>query len=316
MSETFDPAWLALREPVDHRSRADAVMSLLAPAWRAGGWSRIVDLGSGAGSNLRYLGPRLPGIRHWTLVDQDAGLLERAAASKGVEVTRVVGDLSAAGLDAVRDAELDLVTASALLDLVSKQWLGELAAACRASGSAALFALTYDGTIQWRAAADDPRPGDDPDDTLVRRAVNDHQRRDKGLGPALGPMAGLTAETIFRAAGYRVWLLRSPWQLGPGDTALARALVDGWEAAAKEALRDAPGREGAADADRVRAWAERRRETIESGCFGLTVGHLDLLALPAWPAHAGRGRRARRAQVGTPGTPGGSPRRGSRPAPG
>ncbi len=280
MSETFDPAWLALREPVDHRSRADAAMSLLVPAWRTGSWSRIVDLGSGTGSNPRYLAPRLPGIRGWTLVDRDADLLARAAPD-GAEVTRVVGDLAAAGLAAVRESDADLVTASALLDLVSKDWLGALAAACREAGSAALFALTYDGGMQWRAAADDPRPADDPDDALVRRAVNLHQRRDKGLGPALGPMAGLIGETTFRAAGYRVWLLPSPWRLGPGDAALARALVDGWEAAAVEQLQDAAPADGAADADRVRAWAARRRATIESGRFGLTVGHLDLLALPA-----------------------------------
>ncbi len=281
MSATFDPAWLALREPIDHRSRAAAAMSLLAQAWRAGGWSRIVDLGSGTGSNLRYLAPRLPGIRRWTLIDHDAGLLARVTAPEGTEVRRIVGDLAATGMDAIRESEADLVTASALLDLVSKEWLETLAAACRRSGSAALFALTYDGAIQWRAAADDPRPADDPDDGFVRRSVNAHQRRDKGLGPALGPMAGLRAETTFRAAGYRVWLLLSPWRLGPGDAALARALVDGWEAAALEALREAPAQAGSADADRVRAWAERRRATIAGGRFGLTVGHLDLLALPA-----------------------------------
>lgn len=281
MSATFDPAWLALREPVDHRSRAAAVLSLLGRAWRDGGWSRIVDLGSGTGSNLRYLAPKLPGIRSWTLVDHDADLLARAAAPDAAEVTRVVGDLAAAGLDAIRESDAELVTASALLDLVSKDWLGALVGACRESGSAALFALTYDGGMQWQAAEDDPRPADDPDDSLVRRSVNAHQRRDKGLGPALGPMAGLMAETSFRAAGYRAWLLPSAWRLGPADAELARALVDGWEAAAVEQLREASPEDGSADVDLVAAWAERRRATIESGRFGLTVGHLDLLALPA-----------------------------------
>ena len=280
MSATFDPAWLALREPVDHRSRADAAMSLLGRAWRDGGWTRIVDLGSGTGSNLRYLAPRLPGIRSWTLVDHDAELLARATVRDGAEAARVVGDLATAGLDAIGASNADLVTASALLDLVSKDWLEALVAACRESGRAALFALTYDGSIQWHAAEDDPRPADDPDDTLVRRSVNAHQRRDKGLGPALGPMAGLTAETFFRAAGYRAWLLPSPWRLGPGDAELARALVEGWEAAAVEQLREAPPADSG-DADRVRSWAQRRRATIETGRFGLTVGHLDLLALPA-----------------------------------
>ena len=281
MRETFDPAWLALREPVDHRSRAAAILSRLAPAWRAGGWSRVVDLGAGTGSNVRYLAPRLPGARHWTLVDHDAALLARAAVPAGAAVTRVAGDLAAAGPAAVREAGAGLVTASALLDLVSQDWLAALAGACRETGSAALFALTWDGGIRWRAAAGDPRPADDPDDGLVRRSVDAHQRRDKGLGPALGPAAGPTAEAIFRAAGYRVWLLPSPWRLGPADAALARALVGGWEAAATEQLRDAPPADGPAAAERVRAWAGRRRATIASGRFGLTVGHLDLLALPA-----------------------------------
>ena len=279
MSTTFEPGWLALREPVDHRSRAAAAMTLLAPAWRTGGWSRIVDLGSGTGSNVRYLASRLPGIRRWTLVDQDAGLLARASAPNGAEVTRVVGDLAGAGLDAIRESDADLVTGSALLDLVSKDWLNTLVDACRASGSAALFALSYDGAIQWQADEGDPRPVDDPDDSLVRRSVNAHQRRDKGFGPALGPMAGLHAETTFRSAGYRVWLLRSPWQLGTGDAELARALVEGWEAAAVEQLREATP-EGSHAVDRVRTWAARRRSTIDSRRFGLTVGHLDLLALP------------------------------------
>ena len=280
MSATFDPAWLALREPVDHRSRADAALSLLGRAWRDGGWTRIVDLGSGTGSNVRYLAPRLPGIRSWTLVDHDAGLLARATAPDGAEAVRVAGDLATAGLDAIGASNADLVTASALLDLVSKDWLGALVAACRESRRAVLFALSYDGGIQWHPAEDDPRPADDSDDALVRRSVNAHQRRDKGLGPALGPMAGLTAETIFRAAGYRAWLLPSPWRLGPGDAALARALVAGWEAAAVEQLREALPPDSA-DVDRVRSWAQRRRATIETGRFGLTVGHLDLLALPA-----------------------------------
>ena len=109
-------------------------------------------------------------MRHCVLVDHDADLLARAAAPEGAEVTRVVGDLAGAGLETVRQSDAELVTGSALLDLVSKDWLVALAAACREAGCAALFALTYDGGIQWQAAADDRRSADDPDDGLVRRS--------------------------------------------------------------------------------------------------------------------------------------------------
>ena len=274
--DAFSPDWLALREAADHRSRADALVDRLRAEWRARGWTRIVDLGSGTGSNLRYLAPRLPGPQQWTLVDHDADLLARAgAAGTAAKVRCVHGDLTAAGLPAVGQA--DLVTCSALLDLVPEAWLERLAHACRAAGCGAYLALTYDGAMCWSAAGsggDGPGEAGDPDDPAIRDAVNAHQRRDRGPATALGPAAAEAAEAHFRAASYRTWRLPSPWRLGPQDRALALALIDGWQRAALD-LSPLPAR-----ARRIRAWASRRRQTVAAGRFELTVGHQDLLALP------------------------------------
>ncbi len=274
--DTFSPDWLALREAADHRSRAGALVDRLRAEWRARRWIRIVDLGSGTGSSLRYLAPRLPGPQQWTLVDHDADLLARAApAGTAAELRRVHGDLAETGLQAV--AQADLVTCSALLDLVPEDWLERLARACRAAGCGAYLALTYDGAMEWSAAgsgSDGPGGAADPDDAAIRDAVNAHQRRERGPATALGPAAAAAAETLFRTVGYRTWRLPSPWRLGPGDRALALALIDGWEDAVLD-LSPPPAR-----ARRVRAWARRRRQTAARGHFGLTVGHQDLLALP------------------------------------
>src|SRR5690606_37934264 len=116
----FSAAWLALREPADHRARAAELLPELGAWWRARRGTHVVDLGAGAGSNLRYLAPRLPGAQWWTLVDRDPALLARAAPPVGeaegggrvVDLVRVVADLAREGLDAVQGA--DLVTASAL----------------------------------------------------------------------------------------------------------------------------------------------------------------------------------------------------------
>lgn len=307
-SDTFAAEWLALREPVDHRSRARELVAPLREAWASRGGSRIVDLGSGTGSNLRWLGPRLPGAQRWTLVDRDRALLEGVASAGGgevVEVERVHGDLGREGLAAAANA--DLVTASALLDLVGVGWMEEWVDVCRRARAMAYVALTYDGTVRWEAEGDGPedrnavatnvdgaRAPDEEDandrqaregeralereDARIAAAVNAHQRRDKGTGRALGPEAARTAETLFRAAGYRTRLAPSPWRLGPEDAALAEALVDGWADAAREVLPTEGGR--------VDAWVERRRATIASGDFALVVGHLDLLALP--PRRDGR----------------------------
>jgi SAM-dependent methyltransferase len=229
----------------------------------------VLDLGSGTGSNLRYLAPLLPGEQEWTLLDRDSHLLDRATgvavAVAGVaRVERVTGELDREGLELVLGA--DLVTASALLDLVTHEWLERLAATCWTAGNGVLLALTWDGTITWSAA--------DPDDALVAEAVRDHQLRDKRMGPALGPAAGSAAERAFRAAGYDTRRCASPWRLGPDDASLARVLIDGWEGAAAE--------QRPADASLIRDWADRRRATLDSH-FGLEVGHVDLLALPPGP---------------------------------
>lgn len=274
VDETFDAGWLALREAADHRSRPVGPLDPLvawcrARPWARGATLRVADLGSGTGSNLRWLAPRLGGRAEWTLVDHDPALLARAAGS-GVDrvpgvaaVERVVGDLAGEGLQVALGA--DLVTASALLDLVSETWLERLVGVCATVRAAALFALTWDGGIEW-----DGPP--DSGDALVRAALADHQRRDKGTGPALGPTAAPAAARRFHDAGYSTTLVASPWRLDAADRALALALLAGWADAAAE--------QRPADAARIEAWAERRRATL-AGEFGLVVGHFDLLALPA-----------------------------------
>jgi SAM-dependent methyltransferase len=275
-AKRFDAAWLRLRELADHSARSASLLNHLVDTWSAHGWSRVLDLGSGTGSNLRYLAPRLPTPQSWTLLDHDAALLPRAAqAPSRVTVRTRVGELAEEGLEEV--ARAHLVTASALLDLVSESWLTALASECQAYRCGVFFTLNYSGDIRWGEPSNQPigasGPGD-PDfgDAVIRDAMNSHQRRDKGLGPALGPQAPSAAESLLRARGYATWTAPSPWRLGPGDEPLARMLLAGWEKAALEELPD--------EAEFIRVWSRRKRRLIQQGRFSLYVGHVDLLALP------------------------------------
>lgn len=262
MSTRFSADWLQLRERADHRARAVALLPPLTE-WLPEGHVRVVDLGAGSGSNLRYLSALLPGQQSWCLVDQDKALMTAAAPpTKAVHIEQRTADLCHPPV--LPAQPLDLVTASALLDLVSRPWLEELAGECRAAGCAVLMSLTYDGRIRWQP--------EDPEDALLNHLVNAHQRRDKGFGPALGPDAADTAASVFRQCGFRTWLSPSPWQLGSAETALQSALMDGWLTAAHEQTDT--------DHARLAGWAERRRRHLDSGDGQLTVGHLDLLALP------------------------------------
>ena len=284
----FSTQWLDLREPLDAASRATPLCTAVAEdlALRRKHPARlaVIDLGAGTGANLRYAAPRLGGAQDWLLVERDP--LLRAAIEDRM---RSWAPITAAGpplvlRDAhfecgVRTVQLDLatqlhelplphealLTASALLDLVSAPWLASLAR--RAADAAAIvwFALTYDGAIECQPA--------EPEDAEVRELFNRHQLNDKGFGPALGPAAARRAGEIFTAHGYQVRWAPSPWCLGPDQPALQYALIEGWFAAACEI---APQRLAV-----LRGWLARRRAHIDGGRSELQVGHLDMIGRPA-----------------------------------
>ena len=77
---SFSPEWLALREPADHDSVNAEVRDKLRARFAGKPAVRVVDLGCGAGSNLRGTWSALPAKQHWTLVDYDAKLLAEAKA--------------------------------------------------------------------------------------------------------------------------------------------------------------------------------------------------------------------------------------------
>ncbi len=251
----FSATWLALREPADHAARDDGLLTAAADA--AGPSPVIVDLGSGTGSTLRAFAPVLNNAAAWRLVDSDPVLLAQAASSAGPDVT--LHDLDLRTLDALPLQGASLVTASALLDLCSRDWLVRLAARLKDQSVAFYAALNYDGVMTWSST--------DDDDAAITAAFNSHQRGDKGFGPALGPDCARIAAEVFAQAGFRVTEADSPWVLGPDQAELQRQLCDGIANAAAET--------GVTTAAQ---WAARRHALVGDGhCH---IGHRDLLALP------------------------------------
>ncbi len=102
--------------------------------------------------------------------------------------------------------------------------------------------------------------------------VNQHQRTDKGFGPAVGPDAADVAARCFADLGYRVQRAPSDWLLTPASGALQRQLIDGWAQAAAEM---APQQIRAID-----AWRERRLAHVAAGWSAITVGHEDVAGWP------------------------------------
>jgi hypothetical protein len=249
----FQADWLQLREPYDHAARSASLAAEFAGA--LGPAPRLIDLGAGTGSNVRYLAPRLPADQHWMLVDHDRALLEQARLS--LESSKI--DARFQALDLAQElpdlADRDGITASALLDLASAAWLDRLARRCR--GRPLLIALTFDGRLDWQPPASE--------DETIRQRFLAHQRTDKGFGPALGADAASYFARRLEAQGHRVATAASDWRLRPADAPLLGATLEGIIAA----LDEPPA-----------SWIALRRRQLVAGRLRLTVGHVDLLALP------------------------------------
>jgi len=262
---SFPAEWLALREPYDKRARNAAVLDAVAAAVADRAAVAVVDLACGTGSTLRALSPRLPATQIWRLADNDLGLLARAAALANppkLNTDPVAVDL-ARDLEVVLDGPVELVTTSALLDLVSHDWLDRLATECAARRLPVYAALTYDGLATLEPA--------DSLDSILIDAVNAHQKTDKGFGPALGPAAAASAPQCFKALGYVVTQGASDWVFGPKDVEMQTEVLTGWAAAAREI---------GMSIDDVIAWLARRRDHIAAGRASMRVGHLDFFAQP------------------------------------
>src|SRR6266702_4427971 len=218
----FSAKWLALREPYDLAARNAQVLDTVANAFLGQAAISVVDLACGAGATLRAVGPHLPPRQSWRLVDYSLSLLARAFTPghlPHVTVTTTPIDL-VRDLELALDGPLDLVTTSALLDLVSAEWLDRLVVEAAARRLPVYAALSYDG-----------RTITEPAGVLDRELLagfDAHQRTDKGFGPALGPAAAARAIERFEHVGYSVVEGRSDWIFGPDDRAMQDALFAGW----------------------------------------------------------------------------------------
>ncbi len=263
--------WLRLREPADAAARAPELVDEVRAYLPTDGGAAIHDLGCGSGSMARWLAVQLTGPQHWVMYDRDAELLTLAAAhppgeaSDGARVTIETRRRDITRLMPEELAGAALITASALLDMMTAEELGRFVATCAGPGCPVLIALSVTGRVELTPS--------DPFDQRVTDAFNAHQRRTTSAGRLLGPDAVGAAVDGFTRLGLDVLVRPSPWRLGPGQAALAAEWFSGWLAAACE-QRPELGAEAA-------SYAKRRLAEAAAGQLSVTVDHLDLLARPS-----------------------------------
>jgi trans-aconitate methyltransferase len=262
-------SWLALREAADSGARSTDLADALTRLLPSHGPLVIHDLGGGTGSMMRWLAPRLPGPQQWVVHDRDADLLAEAnqrpgtdAGGRPVSVQTRADDITR--LPAAELSGAALLTASALLDMLTGDEVERFADVCAAATCPVLIALTVTGHV-------DLDPGDSLDGA-IRDAFNAHQRGDRGAGVLLGPDAVPAAAEALRRRGADVAVRPSPWRLAADDTAVILEWLTGWVGAAGEQEPALLAESG--------DYLRRRRSAAQAGRLQVTVHHDDLLAVP------------------------------------
>lgn len=276
----FSAQWLSLREPVDHAARSLSVRNeMLSDLRRRHGQMltglRILDIGCGSGSNLRAMAALFGDDQHWTLVDYDQALLLAARVALkswcdevlsecadsltlrhgpvSITVLFRVADLSV-DIETLLALPVDLVSASALFDLVSARWVDQF---CGALAAPLYGVLSFDGHMVWE-------PTHVLDEKVVE-AFNTHQGQDKGFGAALGPRSGAYLAQTLKGLGFEITLDKSPWQLDALPSSFYGMLMAGIAQAAVDV-----GDLSRQQADQWLVWHDSARRCI--------VGHDDLYA--------------------------------------
>ena len=283
----FGADWLSQRERLDRAARSRALAVFLAE--RLPPRPRLIDLGAGTGSLFRFLAPMIARPQRWTFVDADRSLIATAfdrtavwAEGCGLSV-RLTGSSGAPALT-IRSSngpwhieslaidlakvprglpfkEIDGVVCSALLDLTSRRWMGRLVAGLRTPFYAS---LTVDGRDAWFPHH--------PADLAIRLAFRRDQRRDKGLGLALGIDAARVAEKVLAKSGFETFTASSDWRIPRGERSLGRLFA---RMTAEAARRAATGRAG-----KIAEWTKARLSHADQARLAIRIGHRDILALP------------------------------------
>ncbi len=262
--------WLALREPADAAARSRDLVDELRRVLPATGPLEVHDLGGGTGAMGRWLAPLLPGPQHWVVHDRDRDLLGRAVSERAApavdggpvtvearhsDITRIPpGDL----------ADASLITASALLDMLTEAALDAVVSVCAGVGCPILITLSVVGRVELTPP--------DPLDRRLAVAFDAHQRRETERGRLLGPDAAAVAADRFGELGATVLVRPSPWRLGASHSDLAVEWFTGWVRAACEQEAELAGETG--------DYTRRRLAQAAGGELGVLVDHADLLILP------------------------------------
>ena len=271
--EKFSSEWLALREQEDLLARNSTILECVIEHLKGEKRLNILDIGCGTGATMRALLPKFEQPQHWTLLDVDHELLVHArclneplVSDSNYTLDTKFADLTA-GFEFL-NSEYSLVTATALLDLVSEAWIKEFAKALKHNNLSFYCRITPNNSIEF-----DPK--EDLDEKVIS-TFNTHRYSDKGFGMSLGGHAADFTIEQLQSFGFDVRSSLETW----GNRHHNKSFRKIFNSKLVEGISQAVNNTKLFDASELKQWTDSRLSAIQNGECEIRFEVIDFLATP------------------------------------
>ena len=282
----FSLSWIKSREPYDSLSRSDLLVSLYKKDRHF--FKKILDLGGGNGSFLRWCDSKNIVYDDFLIIDHDQSLLKnffnitkKYFFQNSEELLKIntmsyelqkkdskrTSYITLQQQDILRSIEsinnYNVISLSAVSDLLSRNHIKEILHKIE-KGKVIYFSICFDGTVKW--------VNKNKYDKYIISMFNKHQQQEKTLGFALGSKNIETIKSISLKKGFKTSIADSSWVLN-SDTDNARNFQNSYLKTIYNPLR----KYELIDQDILKEWFQVKTKDIKMKKSSLRVGHKDIL---------------------------------------
>ncbi|MDC0232982.1 class I SAM-dependent methyltransferase [Pelagibacteraceae bacterium] len=203
----FENSWLFQREKIDNLSKNIFIIKKINSVLKNYDKIRIIDLGTGTGSNFRYLSKKIKfKNQSWTLMDLSKSSLKEAKKTivANIKIKKIIfkHDDIIKNIQQYNFKYYDLVTGSAFLDIMPVDWFKKFYTQNK-NTKLVYFSINYDGYFKFY-----------PKHKLDRRVLqlfnNDQKSKKNNKTRAVGPHCSNIINSFFSKT-HKCYLFKSNW---------------------------------------------------------------------------------------------------------
>ena len=203
----FENSWLYQREKIDNQSKNLSLINIINNALKNIENISILDLGTGTGSNFRFLSKKITHKNQfWTLMDISKSSLQEA--KRNIISNNKIKSVSFKNHNIIKNIKninfnkYDLVAGSAFLDIMPNSWF-KVFHKLNQDTKIIYFSINYDGYFKFY-------PRHNFDNNMLKLFNKDQRSKKDGKVNAVGPDCGEIIMSHFSKT-HKTYLLNSNW---------------------------------------------------------------------------------------------------------